>query len=38
MMARASAVTLVVLLVATGAYTADIGYLARPGAPAKDLS
>ena len=37
MMARASAVTLVVVLVATGAYAADIGYLAPPGAPAKDF-
>ena len=37
MMARAGAVTLVVVLVATGAYAADIGYLAPPGAPAKDF-
>jgi predicted methyltransferase len=37
MMARASVVTLVVVLVATGAYAADIGYLAAPGAPAKDF-
>jgi predicted methyltransferase len=37
MMARASAVTLVVVLVATGAYAADIGYLAPRGAPAKDF-
>ncbi len=37
MMARASAVTLFVVLVATGAYAADIGYLAPPGAPAKDF-
>jgi predicted methyltransferase len=37
MMARASAVTLLVALVATRAYAADIGYLAPPGVPAKEF-
>jgi SAM-dependent methyltransferase len=37
MMARARAVTLLLALCATHAYAADIGYLASPGAPAKEF-
>jgi len=37
MMALARAVTLLVALGATHAYAADVGYLARPGVPAKEF-